>query len=227
MQAYKQEFIRFMLECEVLLFGDFATKSGRKTPFFVNTGKYRTGEQIARLGRFYAESIIEHTGGDIDVLFGPAYKGIPLAVAAASSLYNGFNRNVAFCFNRKEAKDHGEGGVFIGHKLAAGNRVLIIEDVVTAGTSVGETVPLLKAEAPVKLAGLVVSVDRQERGKEGTRTALTDIRETYGMKTFAIVTMAEVVEYLHGREIGGKVLLTDEIRKRIGEYYAQYGGTEV
>lgn len=227
MQAYKQEFIRFMLECEVLLFGDFVTKSGRKTPFFVNTGKYRTGEQIARLGRFYAESIMEHTGGDIDVLFGPAYKGIPLAVAAASSLYNGFNRNVAFCFNRKEAKDHGEGGVFIGHKLAAGNRVLIIEDVVTAGTSVGETVPLLKAEAPVKLAGLVVSVDRQERGKEGTRTALTDIRETYGMKTFAIVTMAEVTEYLHGREIGGKVLLTDEIRKRIGEYYAQYGGTEV
>ncbi|HOW52176.1 MAG TPA: orotate phosphoribosyltransferase [bacterium] len=227
MQAYKQEFIRFMLECEVLLFGDFVTKSGRKTPFFVNTGKYRTGEQIARLGRFYAESIMEHTGGDIDVLFGPAYKGIPLAVAAASSLYNGFNRNVAFCFNRKEAKDHGEGGVFIGHKLAAGNRVLIIEDVVTAGTSVGETVPLLKAEAPVKLAGLVVSVDRQERGKEGTRTALTDIRESYGMKTFAIVTMAEVVEYLHGREIGGKVLLTDEIRKRIGEYYAQYGGTEV
>ncbi len=227
MQAYKQEFIRFMLECEVLLFGDFVTKSGRKTPFFVNTGKYRTGEQIARLGRFYAESIMEHTGGEIDVLFGPAYKGIPLAVAAASSLYNGFNRNVAFCFNRKEAKDHGEGGVFIGHKLAAGNRVLIIEDVVTAGTSVGETVPLLKAEAPVKLAGLVVSVDRQERGKEGTRTALTDIRESYGMKTFAIVTMAEVTEYLHGREIGGKVLLTDEIRKRIGEYYAQYGGTEV
>ncbi len=227
MQAYKQEFIRFMLECEVLLFGDFVTKSGRKTPFFVNTGKYRTGEQIARLGRFYAESIMEHTGGEIDVLFGPAYKGIPLAVAAASSLYNGFNRNVAFCFNRKEAKDHGEGGVFIGHKLVAGNRVLIIEDVVTAGTSVGETVPLLKAEAPVKLAGLVVSVDRQERGKEGTRTALTDIRESYGMKTFAIVTMAEVVEYLHGREIGGKVLLTDEIRKRIGEYYAQYGGTEV
>jgi len=227
MQTYKQEFIRFMLESEVLLFGDFVTKSGRKTPFFVNTGKYRTGEQIARLGRFYAESIMEHTGGEIDVLFGPAYKGIPLAVAAASSLYNGFNRNVAFCFNRKEAKDHGEGGVFIGHKLAAGNRVLIIEDVVTAGTSVGETVPLLKAEAPVKLAGLVVSVDRQERGKEGTRTALTDIRESYGMKTFAIVTMAEVVEYLHGREIGGKVLLTDEIRKRIGEYYAQYGGTEV
>lgn len=227
MQTYKQEFIRFMLESEVLLFGDFVTKSGRKTPFFVNTGKYRTGEQVARLGRFYAESIMEHTGGEIDVLFGPAYKGIPLAVAAASALYNGFNRNVAFCFNRKEAKDHGEGGVFIGHKLAAGNRVLIIEDVVTAGTSVGETVPLLKAEAPVKLAGLVVSVDRQERGKEGTRTALTDIRESYGMKTFAIVTMAEVVEYLHGREIGGKILLTDEIRQRIGEYYAQYGGTEV
>ncbi|HSA32894.1 MAG TPA: orotate phosphoribosyltransferase [bacterium] len=225
METYKQEFIRFMLDCGVLLFGDFTTKSGRKTPFFVNTGKYRTGAQIARLGRFYAESIMANTGGDIDVLFGPAYKGIPLAVAAASALHADHKRDIAFCFNRKEAKDHGEGGTLIGHKLAAGDRVLIIEDVVTAGTSVAETVPILTAAAPVKLAGLVVSVDRQERGK-GTKTALAEIRETYGMKTFAIVTMSEVVAYLHGREVNGAIVLTDEIKKRIGEYYAQYGSTE-
>ena len=226
MQGYKQEFIRFMLDCGVLLFGDFTTKSGRKTPFFVNTGKYRTGAQIEQLGRFYAEAIMANAGGEIDVLFGPAYKGIPLVVTTASALHSRFQRDVAFCFNRKEAKDHGEGGVFIGHKLAAGDRVLIVEDVVTAGTSVAETVPLLTAAAPVKLAGLVVSVDRQERGK-GTKTALAEIRGTYGMKAFAIVTMGEVVTYLHGREMNGAVVLTDEIRGRIQDYYAQYGGTEV
>ncbi len=225
MLRWKQEFIEFMVDSGVLLFGDFVTKSGRKTPFFVNTGKYRTGEQIFKLGSFYAQAIIDNVGSDFDVLFGPAYKGIPLAVTAAGALYHDHKKNVAYCFNRKEAKDHGEGGVMIGHKLKDGDRVLIIEDVTTAGTSIAETVPLLKNEAKISLSGLCVSVDRMERGT-GKKTALAEIRETYSMKTFAIVTMAEVVEYLYKRELGGRIQITDEIKTRIDEYYAQYGASE-
>lgn len=226
MLSYKEEFIRFMLDCGALMFGDFVTKSGRRTPFFINTGAYRTGSQVARLGAFYAEAIMAHTSGEIDVLFGPAYKGIPLVVATATALAANYRRDVAFCFNRKEIKDHGEGGVFVGYQPCAGDRVLIVEDVVTAGTSIAETVPLLLDTAPVTLAGLVVSVDRQERGK-GTRTALAEIRENYGMETFAIVTMSEVVAYLREREVDGKVVLDDDTKRRIEAYYAQYGGTEL
>ncbi len=222
MTSYREEFVRFMIESEVLLFGDFTTKSGRKTPFFINTGKYRTGSQITRLGRFYAAAITEHLGGAVDVLFGPAYKGIPLVVATAAALHTEQGRNVAFCFNRKEVKDHGEGGLLIGHQPQAGDRVLIVEDVVTAGTSVAETVPLLLKAAPVVLAGLVVSVDRQERGS-GEKTALAEIRERYGMPAFAIVTMREIVTYLHNREVGGRVWIDDTMYQRIGDYYAQYG----
>jgi len=222
MAHYKEEFIRFMVESEALLFGDFVTKSGRKTPFFINTGKYRTGAQITQLGRFYAAAVMEHLGGAVDVLFGPAYKGIPLVVATATAFHTEHHRNVAFCFNRKEAKDHGEGGMLIGHQPRAGDRVLIVEDVVTAGTSVAETVPLLMAAAPVTLAGLVVSVDRQERGI-GEKTALAEIRERYGMPAFAIVTMREVIAYLHNREINGTVWIDDIMYQRIGDYYAQYG----
>ena len=165
MEKFKQQFIEFMIECDVLTFGDFTTKSGRKTPFFINTGNYRTGAQMHALGSFYARSIIDSVGRNIDVLFGPAYKGIPLAVAAAIALSQEHGLDLAVCFNRKEAKDHGEGGSLVGHKPRAGDRVMIIEDVTTAGTSIRETVPLLKASADILLAGLVVSVDRQERGK--------------------------------------------------------------
>ncbi len=222
MPLYKEEFIKFMLESEVLLFGDFVTKSGRKTPFFINTGKYRTGSQIARLGRFYAAAIMEHLGGKMDVLFGPAYKGIPLVVTTAAALHSEHHCDVAFCFNRKEAKDHGEGGLLIGHQPRPGDRVLIVEDVVTAGTSVAETVPILLKAAPVTLSGLVVSVDRQERGT-GERTALAEIRERYGMPAFAIVTMKEIVAYLRNREMNGRVWVDDTMYQRIGDYYAQYG----
>lgn len=211
-----------MVECEVLTFGDFVTKSGRKTPFFVNTGKYRTGEQIAKLGEFYAESIMENTKGEFDVLFGPAYKGIPLAVSTAIALDAKYGKNVSFCFNRKEVKDHGEGGNLIGHKLQKGDRVLIIEDVTTAGTSIRETVPLLKAAADVELAALSVSVNRMERGT-GEKSALDEIRDDFKMNTFSIVTMAEVVEYLYGRKIGGRVLIDDEMKSRIEDYYKIYG----
>ena len=222
MNNYKHDFIDFMVKSEVLTFGDFVTKSGRKTPFFVNTGKYRRGDQITKLGEFYAESIMENTKGEFDVLFGPAYKGIPLAVSASIALSSKYGKNVSFCFNRKEVKDHGEGGNLIGHKLQNGDRVLIIEDVTTAGTSIRETVPLLKAAADIELAALSVSVNRMERGT-GDKSALDEIRDDFGMKTFSIVNMAEVVEYLYGRKIGGKVLIDDEMKSRIEDYYKIYG----
>jgi orotate phosphoribosyltransferase len=222
MNNYKHDFIDFMVKSEVLTFGDFVTKSGRKTPFFVNTGKYRTGEQIAKLGEFYAESIMENTAGEFDVLFGPAYKGIPLAVSASIALSSKFGKNVSFCFNRKEVKDHGEGGNLIGHKLQKGDRVLIIEDVTTAGTSIRETVPLLKAAADIELAALSVSVNRMERGT-GDKSALDEIHDDFGMKTFSIVNMAEVVEYLYGRKVNDKVLINDEMKSRIEDYYKIYG----
>lgn len=220
--GYKEGFIELMVRSGVLTFGDFTTKSGRKTPFFINTGNYRTGEQIAKLGEFYAEAILHSLKGGFDVLYGPAYKGIPLAVAAASALYLQHGVNVAYCFNRKEAKDHGEGGVVIGHKLKDGDRVVIVEDVITAGTSVRESVPLLKAQAKVEIPALIVSVDRMERGT-GELTALKEVEVEFGIKTFSIVSIEEIVAYLHNRPVDGKVVLNDDMRARIDEYRAQYG----
>ncbi len=225
MDRYKQEFIEFMVQCGVLTFGDFVTKSGRKTPFFINTGKYETGSQMSRLGEFYAQAITSHFGTDIDVLFGPAYKGIPLAVTTSIALSRLKNNDVAFCFNRKEVKDHGEGGSLVGHSLKKGERVLIIEDVTTAGTSIRETVPLLKGAAEVILAGLVVSVDRMERGT-GQKSALSEVRDSFGMKTCAIVTIEEIVSHLHNRPVNGTVVLSDEIKTRIDEYRDLYGSKE-
>lgn len=222
MQPHQRAFVDFMLEVGVLTFGDFTTKSGRKTPYFVNTGRYRTGSHLDRLGRFYAQTIVARFGDSFDVLFGPAYKGIPLVVATSIALSRELGRDVAFCFDRKEAKDHGEGGVLVGHKLADGDRVLIVEDVTTAGTSVRETVPKLRAAADVRLAGLVVSVDRQERG-QGARSALAELRAEFDMPTCAIVTIDEVVESLRGREVNGRPLLDEDLLRRIAAYRAQYG----
>jgi orotate phosphoribosyltransferase len=220
--GYKEEFIELMIRAEVLAFGDFTTKSGRKTPFFINTGNYRTGEQIHKLGEFYARAIHERLGDKFDVLYGPAYKGIPLAVTTATALFRLYGRDVAYCFNRKEAKDHGEGGTVIGHRLHDGDRVVIVEDVITAGTSVRESVPLLKAQADVKIPALVVSVDRMERGT-GNLTALKEIERDFGIETFSIVTIDEIVLYLNGREIDGRVLINEEMRTRIDDYRSQYG----
>lgn len=223
MEPYKREFIDFMVRSGVLTFGDFVTKSGRRTPFFVNTGRYRTGAQVARLGRFYADAI-QNALGDrrIDVLFGPAYKGIPLVVATAIALHEAYGRDVAYCFDRKEAKDHGEGGRLVGHQPADGERVLFVEDVTTAGTSIRATVPLLQASARVELAGLVVSVDRQERGR-GADSALVEVGREFGMPTFSIVTLDDVVEHLAGREVDGRVVLTPAVLERLREYRAEYG----
>lgn len=198
MERYKEEFIGFMIDCNVLKFGDFVTKSGRKTPFFVNTGFYRSGSQLRRLGRYYAEAIQNKYGLDFDILFGPAYKGIPLSVAAAMAIDENYGREIRYCSNRKEVKDHGDTGILLGSPIQDGDKVVIIEDVTTAGTSIQETLPILKAQGAVDVIGLVVSVDRMERG-QGTKSALTEMEEKYGIGTTAIVTMAEVVEYLYDR----------------------------
>ena len=223
MDAYKQEFILFMVRSNVLTFGDFTTKSGRQTPFFINTGRYRTGHQMNLLAGFYADAI-QASQLKFDFLFGPAYKGIPLVVAIAMELSRR-GLDVPFCFNRKEAKDHGEGGTLVGHPPQNDERVLIVEDVTTAGTSIRETVPVLKAMADIRLAGLVVSVNRMERGL-GNLNALTELRQEFEMNTFSIVDICEIAEFLKGREVDGRVVLTNELYNRILDYRRQYGGQE-
>jgi orotate phosphoribosyltransferase len=222
LEPYKQEFIEFMVRVGVLTFGDFTLKSGRRSPYFVNTGKYRTGAQLERLSGFYATAIERELRDGFDVLFGPAYKGIPLAVGIATALARR-GRDVAFCFDRKEAKDHGEGGRLVGHPLADGDRVVIVEDVTTAGTSIRETVPLLRAAARIRLAGLVVGVDRRERGT-GEETALAEIRRTYEMPAFAIVTIEEIMAHLLGREVDGRVVLDAATHDRMVAYLAEHAG---
>lgn len=222
MERYKEEFIEFMVDSDVLKFGDFVTKSGRKTPFFVNTGFYRTGTQLRKLGGYYAKAIHDKFGLDFDVLFGPAYKGIPLSVAASIAISDAYGKDVRYCSNRKEIKDHGDKGILLGSPLSAGDKVLLIEDVTTAGTSIGETLPIIRAQGDVQVCGLVVSVDRMERGK-GEKSALTEISETYGFPTAAIVTMAEVVEHLYNRPYHGKIYIDDALKAAIDAYYAQYG----
>ena len=195
MYKYKTDFIDFMVSAGVLTFGDFVTKSGRQTPYFVNTGNYRTGAQLYKLGKFYAECIMRNVGSDFDILFGPAYKGIPLAAVTAASLYADYGVDKQYCFNRKEAKDHGEGGVLVGAKLKAGDRVLIIEDVITAGTAVRETLPILKAAADVSISDMVISVDRMEKGYSGN-TAVAEIKNEFGISVHSIVNVREIIEHL-------------------------------
>ncbi len=222
MEQYKKEFIEFMVDCGVLKFGDFTTKSGRKTPFFINTGFYRTGSQLRKLGEYYARAIQEQFGMDFDLLFGPAYKGIPLSVTTAIAISELYDKDVKYCSNRKEVKDHGDQGILLGSPISDNDRVIIIEDVTTAGTSIGETMPIIKAQGNVSVLGLVVSVDRMERGKT-SKSALAEIEETYGMKTTAIVTMEEVVEHLHNKPYNGKIVIDDSLKEAIDAYYQIYG----
>lgn len=222
MESYKEEFIEFMIDCEVLKFGEFVTKSGRNTPFFVNTGFYRTGSQLQRLGKFYAKAIEGTFGFDFDVLFGPAYKGIPLCVAASIAISEDYGKEIRYCSNRKELKDHGDRGILLGSPILDGDKIVIIEDVTTAGTSIAETLPIIKEQGMVTPIGLVVSVDRMERGQT-EKSALSEIEDNYGLKTTAIVTMAEVVEYLYNKPYKGKVVIDDKIKEEIDEYYDTYG----
>ncbi len=222
MEQYKEEFIEFMVDSDVLRFGDFVTKSGRKTPFFINTGFYRTGSQLKRLGGYYAQAISESFGLNFDVLFGPAYKGIPLSVAASMEISENYGKEVRYCSNRKEAKDHGDTGILLGGPVSDGDRVVIIEDVTTAGTSIRETLPILKAQGNVNVVGLIISVDRMERGTK-EKSALKEIEETYGIRTASIVTMEDVVEHLYGREYKGRVVIDEKIKTAIDAYYEIYG----
>ncbi len=222
MEQYKKDFIEFMIDCKVLKFGDFVTKSGRKTPFFVNTGFYRTGKQLKKLGEYYAEAIKDKFGFEFDVLFGPAYKGIPLSVAATMAIADKYDADIKYCSNRKEIKDHGDKGILLGSPIADGDKVVIIEDVTTAGTSIQETLPIVKAQGDVDVLGLVVSVDRMERG-QGEKSALMEIEEIYGLKTTAIVTMAEVVEHLYDKPYKGEIIIDDTLKAAIDAYYEQYG----
>ena len=222
MDSYKKEFIRFMVDSNVLKFGDFTLKSGRKSPFFMNAGSYVTGSQLKKLGEYYAKAIHETYGSDFDVLFGPAYKGIPLSVATSIAFYELYGKEIRYCSNRKEVKDHGDVGILLGSKLKDGDRVVIIEDVTTSGKSIEETFPILKEQGDIKILGLMVSLNRMERGK-GTKCALEEIRDLYGIETAAIVTMKDVVEELYNKEIDGRIVIDDAMLNSIKTYFAEYG----
>lgn len=222
MEQYKQEFIEFMVDSKVLKFGEFILKSGRKSPFFMNAGAYVTGAQLKKLGEYYARAIHDNFGDDFDVLFGPAYKGIPLSVAATIAYSELYGREIRYCSNRKEAKDHGDAGILLGSKLKDGDKVVIIEDVTTSGKSMEETVPIIRAQADIQIKGLMVSLNRMEKGK-GDKSALEEIKELYGFDTNAIVSMADVTEYLYNKPYHGNIYINDEIKAAIDSYYAQYG----
>ena len=217
--ANKYEFIEFMVKSGVLTFGDFTTKSGRKTPYFINTGNYTSGSQLSRLGRFYARCL-ENNGAEFEVLYGPAYKGIPLAAVTSAALYETYGRDVKYCFNRKEQKDHGEGGSLIGHKPGRDERVCIIEDVVTAGTSVSESVPIIKG-CGAKAQALIVSVDRCEKGLKGG-SALREVKDAYGLEVYAICTVLDIIEYLHNKPIDGTIYIDDERKAAMERYLKEY-----
>ena len=223
MEAYKQEFIEFMVDSQVLKFGDFTLKSGRKSPFFMNAGAYVTGTQLTRLGEYYAKAIHDNFGDDFDVVFGPAYKGIPLSVITTMAYAKLYGKEIRYCSNRKEEKDHGDTGILLGSKLKDGDKVVIVEDVTTSGKSIEETFPILKAQADVEIKGLMVSLNRMEVGLGGQMSALDEIKEKYGFEARAIVTMAEVTEYLYNKEYKGNIYIDDTLKVAIDKYYETYG----
>ena len=214
-----------MVESDVLKFGDFTLKSGRKSPFFMNAGAYVTGAQLAKLGEYYAKAIYDKYGADFDVLFGPAYKGIPLSVATVIAFDKLYGKEIRYCSNRKEMKDHGDVGILLGSKLKDGDRVVIIEDVTTSGKSIEETFPIIREQANIEILGLMVSLNRCEKGK-GDKCALDEIKELYGFETGAIVTMDEVIECLHNKEVNGRVVIDDTIFAALEDYFKIYGAVK-
>lgn len=224
MESYKSEFVEFMVDCNVLKFGDFTLKSGRKSPFFMNAGSYVNGSQLMRLGEYYARAIHETYGDDFDVLFGPAYKGIPISVVTAVAYSKLYGKEVRYCSDRKEEKDHGaDKGSFLGSPLQDGDRVIMIEDVTTSGKSMEETVPKVRGAADVEIVGLMVSLNRMERGIQSEKSALDEIKERYGFPTAAIVSMADVIEHLYNKPYNGKVYIDDALKAAIDAYYKEYG----
>lgn len=222
MEQYKQDFIQFMVECDVLRFGEFTLKSGRKSPFYMNAGLYVTGGQLEKLGQFYAKAIHDNYGDDFDVLFGPAYKGIPLSVATTMAYHTLYGKQIRYCSNRKEIKDHGDAGILLGGPIKENDKIVIIEDVTTSGKSIEETFPIINTYKNVTIKGLIVSLNRMERGK-GDKSALCEIKEKYGFDANAIVTMEEVVEYLYNKEYNGRIVINDEIKEALDKYYKEYG----
>ncbi len=218
--TYKESFIKFMVDCGVLTFGDFTLKSGRKAPYFVNTGNYKTGKQLAKLGEYYAECINDHKI-EVETLFGPAYKGIPLSVAAAVALANNFDKDVNYCFDRKEVKDHGEGGLFVGRKPVDGEKIVIIEDVMTSGKALDEVYPKLKSAADVNITGMVITVDRQEKALNSEKSAVQNAKEKYGVDVYSIVTMTDIIKAIEDGVIPFKEYLS-----QMKEYRAKYGIAE-
>lgn len=215
-----------MVECQVLKFGSFVLKSGRKSPFFMNAGAYVTGSELSRLGKFYAQAIHENFGDDFDVLFGPAYKGIPLAVTTAIAYSELYGKEIKYCSDRKEEKDHGaDKGSFLGYKIKDGDKVVIIEDVTTSGKSIEETYPKIKAleETPggIKIVGEIVSLNREEKAADSNKSALETISEKYGLPAKAIVSMSEVIDALYTN--GDKTIITDEIKAELDKYYEEWG----
>lgn len=228
MEGYQREFIDFMVKSDVLRFGEFTLKSGRVSPFFMNAGAYVTGAQLHQLGTYYAQAIADRFGLDFDVVFGPAYKGIPLAVVTAMALHELYGKEVRYCSNRKEAKDHGaDAGDLLGADLHDGDRVIIVEDVTTSGKSIDETYPLLKAAAQVDVVGLIVSLNRMEVGKGGVKTAQEEIEDRYGFPVASIVSMADVVACLYGREVEDRIIIDDAAKQAIDAYYERYGVREL
>ena len=217
MERYKEEFIEFMVDSNVLKFGEFTLKSGRKSPFFMNAGLYITGSQLEKLGEYYAKAIHNTYGDDFDVIFGPSYKGIPIGVATVMAYSRLFGKEVRYCSNRKEAKDHGDVGILLGSPIKDGDRIVVVEDVTTSGKSMEETIPIVKAQGDVKIIGLMVSLNRCERGK-GDKGALDEIKDLYGFETSAIVSMNEVIDYLVEKKV-----IDDELKSRLDAYYAEYG----
>ena len=218
---YKAKLIELIATSGVLMFGDFTTKAGRQSPYFVNSGQYKTGEQAERVSEYYATLIHEKLSGKFDVLFGPAYKGIPLCTLTAAALFRLYNVRTSYCFNRKEVKDHGDGGIFVGWEPRDGDRFLITDDVLSAGTSIREVHPLLKKTADVSITDMVISVDRMERGHNGL-TATEEMMQEFGITVHPLVTVTEVIEYLHNREVEGRVFIDDEMRKKMEAYINKY-----
>ena len=223
MEQYKQEFIEFMVDSQVLKFGQFTLKSGRKSPFFMNAGAYVTGTQLRKLGEYYARAIHDNFGDDFDILFGPAYKGIPLSVAAAMAYSELYGRDIRYCSNRKEVKDHGDVGILLGSSIKDGDRIVIIEDVTTSGKSIEETFPIIQAQGNVEIKGLMVSLNRMEKGLGGRLSALDEIQDKYGFEAHSIVTMRDVTEYLYNKPYKGQIYIDDTLKAAIDEYYAVYG----
>ena len=201
--TYKQEFIRFMVQNGVLKFGEFTLKSGRLAPYFINTGNYKTGKQLAKLGQYYAACIHEN-GLDAETLVGPAYKGIPLSVATAIALYHDYEKEMNYCFDRKEVKDHGEGGLFVGKQLVDGEKVIIIEDVMTSGKALREILPKLEAAAKVEVVGMIISVDRKEKGLTSDLSAVAEAKKEFGIDVYSVVTMDDIIEAIETGVIDGK-----------------------